>query len=142
MRLGIVQTQSVGRAGVHTINEAHASIPHLRALADPVGLVRAAVDEVVALPVESVIIFGSIARGEASEDSDVDLAVIADPGWVGRSDLEDNVSSRLGNACEVLVFTPAEFDELAQAGEPVVRDIVRDGVALVGTVPRVTAGAA
>ena len=85
-----------------------------------------------------MILFGSIARGEAKPDSDIDLAVIAPPGWDKRAELEDSVRTRLGNDCDVLVFTQAEFDRLATTGEPVVGDILRDGIALTGTKPRGT----
>jgi hypothetical protein len=46
------------------------------------------------------------------------------------------VRTSLGNGCDVLVFTPDQFPELAQSGEPVVRDILRDGLALIGSMPR------
>lgn len=69
--------------------------------------------------------------------SDIDLAVIAPNRWDRRVEMADAVRTRLGNDCDVLVFTPAEFEERARGGEPVVGDILRDGVALVGTKPRV-----
>jgi len=140
--LGLVESRTVGRAGVHEINEAHASIVPLRALVDPMAALRAAVAEVVGSDVEAVLVFGSIARGEATEASDVDLAVIARADWQGRVELEDVVRARLGNECDVLVFTLAEFAERALEGEPVVADILRDGVALVGSKPKVSRGAA
>ena len=140
--LGIVDTQTIGRAGVHTINESHAAVSPLRMLADPIGMLRAAIEEVVGSGVESVIVFGSIARGDASLGSDIDLAVIASPGWDRSSDLEDAVRTRVGNGCDVLVFTPDRFQQLAAAGEPVVSDILRDGVALVGSMPRPSVGVA
>jgi predicted nucleotidyltransferase len=82
-----------------------------------------------------VIVFGSLARGEARPDSDVDLAVIAPPEWDGRLVLEDAVRSKLGNDCDVLRLSNAD---LVGPGprEPVADEIVRDGIALVGTVPR------
>jgi predicted nucleotidyltransferase len=89
-----------------------------------------------------VIVFGSIARGEASLGSDIDLAVVAGHGWDRSSDLEDAVRTRVGNGCDVLVFTPDRFQQLAAAGEPVVSDILRDGVALVGSMPRTSVGVA
>lgn len=140
--LGLVTSRTVGRAGIHQVNEAHASVAPLRALLDPLAALRAAVSEVVDPDVEAVLLFGSIARGEATEASDVDLAVIAAAGWSGRVELEDVVQARLGNECDVLVFTPAEFVERAQGAEPVVADIVRDGVALVGRKPALGRGAA
>lgn len=141
-QLGIVETQTIGRAGVHTVNEGHAAVTHLRVLADPIALLRAAIAGAVGSDVESVIVFGSIARGEASRDSDIDLAVIASPGWDGRTDLEDAVRTSVGNGCDVLVFTPSQFQQLAQSDEPVVSDILSDGIALIGSMPRTRDGAA
>jgi predicted nucleotidyltransferase len=141
-QLGIVETQTIGRAGVHTVNEGHAVMAHLRVLADPMGMLRAAIAKAVGSEVESVIVFGSIARGEASRDSDIDLAVIASPGWDGRTDLEDAVRTSVGNGCDVLVFTPSQFQQLARSGEPVVSDILREGLALIGSMPRTKDGAA
>ena len=136
--LGIVETQTIGRAGVHTINEQHAAVAPLRALLDPVAALRDAVSSVTGNDVSAVILFGSIARGEARSGSDIDLAVIAPPSWDKRVALEDSVRTRLGNDCDVLVFTDAEFVRLATTGEQVVGDILRDGVALIGAKPQAT----
>ena len=137
-QLGIVNTQTIGRAGVHTINEDHVSVAPLRALLDPITALTDTVREAVGNDVKTVILFGSIARGEANIHSDVDLAVIAPAGWDGRADLEDAVRIRLGNNCDVLVFTPEDFTRLADIGEPVVREILTEGVALIGSIPRMT----
>lgn len=141
-RLGIVETQTIGRAGVHTINERHAAVPQLRALADPLAMLRAIVAESLGPSVESVVLFGSIARGESAAGSDIDLAVIAAPGWDGRTELQDAVTTGLGNGCDVLVFTPDRFQQAARSGEPVVGDILRYGLALIGPMPRTAGGAA
>ena len=37
-QLGLVHTQTVGRAGVHTVNEDHVSVAPLRALLDPIAM--------------------------------------------------------------------------------------------------------
>jgi hypothetical protein len=140
-RLGIVGTQPIGRAVVHTINERHAAVGHLRALADPIAMLTAVIVGEVGSEVESVILFGSLARGEAGEGSDIDLAVIAGSGWDGRTNLEDAVLIGVGNRCDVLVFTPTQFQRLVRSGEPVVSDILREGVALVGSMPRTMVGA-
>jgi predicted nucleotidyltransferase len=139
-KLGLTQTQTIGRAGVHTINEEHASVLPLRALLDPVAALREAVSAVTDGDVQAVLLFGSLARGEATPDSDIDLAVIAPADWDNRVELEDSVRTHLGNNCDVLVLTEADFNRLAVSGEPVVSDILRDGVALIGTKPRVEPG--
>lgn len=141
-QLGLIKTQTIGRAGVHTVNEDHFAVAPLRALLDPITTLTDAVRTSVGDQVETVILFGSIARGEADMGSDVDLAVLATAGWDGRPDLEDAVRLRLGNDCDVLAFTPHDFTRLAAAGEPVVRDILADGIALIGSIPRVKSGVA
>jgi predicted nucleotidyltransferase len=109
----------------------------LRALVDPVATLKEVVNAAAGSDVQAVMLFGSIARGEASAARDIDLVVIAPKGWDRRVEMADAVRTRLGNDRDVLVFTPTEFEERARSGEPVVSDILHDGVALVGTKPRV-----
>jgi predicted nucleotidyltransferase len=141
-QLGLVNTQTIGRAGVHTVNEDHVSVGSLRALLDPIAMLTDTVRDVVGDEVQTVILFGSIARGEARINSDVDLVVLAPSEWDGRTDLEDAVRRRLGNDCDVLVFTLEDFTHLQGTGEPVAREILTDGVALLGSIPRMQSGVA
>ncbi len=82
-QLGLVNTQTIGRAGVHTVNEDHVAVAPLRTLLDPVAALTDTVREAIGDDVDTVILFGSIARGEAHIKSDIDLAVIAPAGWRG-----------------------------------------------------------
>jgi predicted nucleotidyltransferase len=141
-RLGMVDIQTVGRADLHTVNEEHCAVAPLRALLDPIAALTETIRIAAGGEVDAVILFGSIARGDAHADSDIDLAVIAPPGWDGRTALEEAVQRRLGNACDVLAFGRTEFKRLAKAGEPVVSDLLSDGIALIGSLPRVDRGAA
>jgi len=132
--IGLVDAETYGRSTLHRLNGQHALVPSLRALVSPVAILRQVVQE-ASQGAEAVILFGSIARGEAGPASDVDLAVLAPAGWDGALALQDAVWQRLGNNCDILVFTADEF--LAKVGlEPVVGDILRDGIALVGEMPR------
>jgi predicted nucleotidyltransferase len=141
VQLGVVDTEIIGRAVVHSINEDHYAVTPLRSLLDPMTALTSTAAQIVGDDVEAVIVFGSVARGEAKEGSDIDLAVIAQSDWGGRVDLEDAVQKRLGNDCDVLVFTAKEFTGLAAAHEPVVDAILIDGISLIGAVPRVNNGA-
>lgn len=134
-RLGLITTEAIGRAGVHRINEGHAAIAPLRALASPIEMLTRIVEETVR-GVEAVIVFGSVARGDAHADSDVDLVVIAPEAWDGRAELQQQVHERLGNNCDVLHLTSDHFKLSPEDREPVVSEILRDGIALVGTMPR------
>ena len=90
----------------------------VRALVDPVATLKEVVNAAAGSDVQAVGLFGSIARGEGSAASDVDLAVIAPNGWDRRVEMTDAVRTLLGNDCDVLVFAPTEFEERARGGEP------------------------
>lgn len=134
-RLGLITTETIGRAGVHHIKESHAAIAPLRSLASPIEMLTTVVRE-AAGEVEAVIVFGSVARGDAHAGSDIDLVVIAPATWDGRADLQQQVQERLGNDCDVLHLTREHFELAPEDREPVVAEVLRDGVALVGGVPR------
>lgn len=133
--LGLIVTEPVGRAGVHRVNEDHVAIASLRAIRSPLEMLTRVVTE-VATDVEAVIVFGSVARGEARPESDIDLVVVAEENWGGRAVLQEWVAARLGNGCDVLHLTPEDFARPVAGREPVVAEILRDGVALVGEMPR------
>lgn len=134
-QIGVITTETVGRAGVHRVNEGHDAIAPLRSLASPTEMLTRVVSD-AALDVDAVIVFGSVARGESRGDSDIDLLVVAPSAWGGRAELQRIVQERLGNGCDVLHLTPEDFTRAPEDREPVVAEILRDGLALVGTMPR------
>lgn len=88
----------------------------LRTLLDPIAALTTTVREEVGDQVQTVMLLGSIARGEATLATDIDRAVVTTADGDGRSDREDAIRTRIGNTCDVLVFTPEEFPRLAIAG--------------------------
>lgn len=132
-QLGVTTTATVGRAGVHTINDDHYAIEPLRALVDPFDALTATIRATAGDDVRAVLVFGSIARGTPGPASDVDLCVIADPLWDGRTELEDAIRARLGNDCDIIHLTPDDFSATERAS--VVDEIHRDGVLLLGSLP-------
>ena len=81
-----------------------------------------------------VIVYGSVARGEATIHSDIDLLVVAPS--------EDRTYRRIVEAhaairdltyrlpVSPLVFTPEELEVREQQGDAFVREVLRDGVEL------------
>lgn len=80
---GVITTETIGRAGVHRINENHEAVAPLRSLASPIEMLTRVVRD-AASNVEAVLVFGSVARGEARAESDIDLVVVAPESWDGR----------------------------------------------------------
>jgi predicted nucleotidyltransferase len=75
------------------------------------------------------IVFGSVARGEADEWSDLDLVIVADtarPFLERYRDFEGiyDVWRRL----DLLIYTPDEFAEMVREGRPFIEQVLREGV--------------
>jgi len=87
---------------------------------------------------DKVILFGSRARGEASEESDTDLLVV-----MPCDDLPLRVAHRIRHATypdfpmDLVVMSPAEFEE-RQSGlrYAFIPNVVREGVVLRDTSPQ------
>lgn len=98
---------------------------------------------------EAVWLFGSFARGEGDEASDIDLLIIR-PTELAETDgdvysvweqqmldLIECVITWSGNDCRIVEYTRDEYEALLQSGERLPRDIARDGIRLAGRkVPR------
>ncbi len=83
---------------------------------------------------EKVILFGSHARGEATEESDIDLFIIA-PTTERKFDRMATVRRlirdlRRGLPISPIVFTPEEFTQRVIGGDPFIETIVDEGIVL------------
>jgi predicted nucleotidyltransferase len=140
----LVRTGLVLRGpGGYVINREHLAYRAVEVLLDSIGelgrRVGAAVEAWDVQPV-SVVLFGSTARGQAGPTSDVDLLVvrpssvdIEDSGWAHDvADLGGMVQSWTGVPCEVLEYDPAELEHLARSGDPLIDELLCDGVTFAG----------
>ena len=79
-----------------------------------------------------VIVFGSLARGEASRRSDVDLLVVqhTDKRFLERYDglLRDITQAVIGRDVDLLIYTPQELAQLAH--RPLIAVALREGKAI------------
>ncbi len=81
---------------------------------------------------EKVVLFGSLARGDFHEDSDIDLMIILKT--------QERFVDRIGRVLEVLdvrefdieplVYTPAEIEQMRAQGSGFLAEIERDGKVL------------
>ena len=83
---------------------------------------------------EKVILFGSYSRGEETEDSDVDILVIAPlkEKFFDRITLTKRLIRDLRNGLPVspIILTPEETEKRTKIGDQFILDILENGVSL------------
>ncbi len=121
-RHGFVKSHRVGKSITWKINREHYLV---RSLIRPVieaerNLMHALKREISAVvrkyPIQRVIVYSSVARGDERSDSDLDLALLVKrrDRWIEQleAELRDRISRRFGNTLSILVYQP-----LVQEGE-------------------------
>ena len=88
--------------------------------------------------IEDIILFGSVARGEGKEDSDVDILVV-----VKERNIED-MKEIVGIAFEVSmehsqdispkIYTVNEILNRIEMGAPFIKEVLKEGVSLYGEI--------
>jgi len=81
---------------------------------------------------EKVILFGSYARREADEQSDLDLVVIkrTDKRFLERLiEMAKIVGPDFGKV-DILVYTPEEFRFMRESGNPFIENVLKEGKVL------------
>jgi predicted nucleotidyltransferase len=97
-----------------------------------------AVRNAAAVPIRSVILFGSMARGEATMESDIDLLCLtanAEAVEEAEQNLAESAAAlrrKFGRRLAVMVLPAATFARRYRQREPLVRDIVETGWAVAG----------
>ena len=85
--------------------------------------------------IDSIVLYGSVARGEAWEESDIDILVISSNGRAMRDrvgEIEDDLAYDSGYAfhVSVVVLTTDEFHDRVEHGYPFIGAVFEDGVVL------------
>ncbi|MBU4075495.1 MAG: nucleotidyltransferase domain-containing protein [Euryarchaeota archaeon] len=84
--------------------------------------------------IEKAILFGSYARGEAKEDSDIDLILVSEE-FEGKSQLKRPVQFYLewdlGYPVDFLCYTPKEFNDLRKQVS-IVSQALKEGIEIAG----------
>lgn len=81
---------------------------------------------------QRAILFGSYARGEADEYSDVDVVIIKETAlpFLDRYTDFHHLFLAIRKALQVLVYTPEEFDDMRARGNPFILNVIKDGVVI------------
>ncbi len=139
IQVGLVSETVAGRSSMVVLNRNHLAAGPVLALAGLRGeLIRRLRERLSAWPeLNGAWLFGSVARGDADSDSDVDLLIVADdlqsPGLHERlSRLQADVRSWTGNDLQLVEHSPSSWRKLVRAKNPLVEQIRLDGIALAG----------
>jgi predicted nucleotidyltransferase len=139
VRAGLVSETAAGRASMVALNRNHLAAGPVLALAGLRGeLIRRLRERLSAWPdLLGAWLFGSVARGDADSDSDVDLLIVADD--LESRDLHErlaqlhaDVRSWTGNDLQLVEHSTASWRKLVRAKNPLVQQIGRDGIAMTG----------
>lgn len=140
-RQGLVLTQQVGRAYTYRLNRQHLAAPAVLGLAGQRATLLTRLERALeGWPIRPAYaaLFGSAARGDMRDDSDIDLFVVRPDGaqpdvWEPLTDqLAEAVTRWTGNDTRVLAMTESEVQASAISGDPVLRSIVEDGLTVAG----------
>lgn len=125
-RLGVLQTQTVGRSLVYSINERSPLLGEIRALVQKTigieGLIAKALEGLAG--VDAAYIFGSCAAGTDRAGTDVDLLVIGRPNRVALSEKLAPVERTIGRDVNVVTKTEAQVRERRRSGDPFWRQVL------------------
>jgi predicted nucleotidyltransferase/DNA-binding HxlR family transcriptional regulator len=109
-RIGLVNARKDGNRVYYRANPEHPIHPELRSLVlktdGLAGVLGGALEDKQVL---SAFVFGSVARGEADAESDVDLMVIGSIGLRRLTQLLSGLAEKVGREINPHVLTPDEF---------------------------------
>lgn len=143
-RAGIVVASQQGPSILYVANRDHLAWPALNAL---VGLRTAALQLLRhtisnwAVTPQSAVVFGSFARADGDESSDIDVLLVR-PGDLSGTDrdtwqeqlsgLSDLVQRATGNSAQLLDEDSSKLRRRLDANDPVVDNWLKDGIHLAG----------
>jgi len=138
----VIRTRRVGRSVAVQANPAHPLFPALASLfrAEATAFVAVAKAFAESLPAQGlsgVVLYGSVARGEAGPRSDVDVLVVVDDMRSVSAVREAAVAvlDRFDANVVPLVLTRGEVDRRLRAFDPLLLTIAQEGRRLRGRVP-------
>jgi DNA-binding transcriptional ArsR family regulator len=147
-RHGLITAEEIGDRIVYSLNREHILYPAVTALLragdELAHRLRAAILDWQVLPAAAAL-YGSAARRDGHEGSDIDLLVVRPAGmgsaerglWIGQvHELRAAVERWTGNPCQVTDRSLTSLRRLSRAREPIVDEWRRDAVSLAG--PRIS----
>jgi predicted nucleotidyltransferase len=139
IQTGLVSETVAGRSSMVVLNRNHLAAGPVLALAGLRGeLIRRLRERLSGWPdLLGAWLFGSVARGDADSESDIDLLIVADD--LRSTELHDrlaqlhtDIRSWTGNDLQLVEHSQASWRKLVRAKNSLVEQIRLDGIALTG----------
>jgi predicted nucleotidyltransferase len=138
---GIVSRRQAGQAKLYSLNRSHLAAPYVEGLGSLRAQLIERLKEAVAewgKPPSVLFLFGSVARGEAGNESDLDLFVLRrldvkeeSSRWQEQlAELESDATVWTGNEARVIEYGKRDLAE--PAVREIAQEVLKDGVAIYG----------
>ena len=137
LRQGIVSERAAGHTSGYALNQDHLLINAVLMVADAKSAlttrIRETVQQQFSFEPTLVVMFGSAARGDMSDDSDIDLLVVIPDGVPEEqaddqlSDLAHSVLTWTGNTVDLLTYREGEV-----ISAPIFNSVIREGIEILG----------
>jgi len=140
-RSGLVIHRQAGRANLYSLDEDNIICTDILSPAFLVedgllGAVASIISEWIGRDLSSMVLFGSLARGEEDQGSDIDVVVVLKEGTDPESK-EDAISDaslqvvrRFGNKLSPILVTESEFERKRKSRKGLWRDVAVEGIEL------------
>lgn len=139
--LGLVTREDVGNSSLYSLNRGHVLWPALEAMLESRTVVEGKIRDMVhrAFPDESttVALFGSVARGDSTTESDIDLVMVFDGVVDDRREqvigtIEREVHRITGNSVQVIDIDRHRLQEMTVSDDPLVASWRRESRTIAG----------
>lgn len=148
-RQGVVLSRRAGAAKLYRLNTDHLATPWVKGLAGMrVQLLDRLKTTVEQWPIQpaAAVLFGSVARGDASEESDLDLLIVRPADcpdesaqWEEQlSNLEQAATAWTGNDARILEYGETELSEGRASSDAMLSESTIDGIVFFGSLRRLT----
>lgn len=136
--IGLVQVERGLQHSLYRANREHVLWPAIELSLDAASELERRLTALVSAECPgavSVAVFGSVARGTASDASDLDLVVVSgeEPAGAFAVRLGDRVRAWTGNDCSVLDFTRDQLRTAVATGDPIVDSLRADARTVYGS---------
>ncbi len=132
MELDLLKSRKDGNRIYYSANSHHPLYPDLVSIVEKtVGIVGLLGEKLEDSRIELAFVFGSIAKGKANSESDIDLVVIGDLGMRALTKLLSGLQEKLGREINPHIFSRAEFEKRIKNKDHFVTSILSEEIKVI-----------